>query len=927
MYSYKGRKKTIEQFEDTLLQSDNNYTGNYGDCKTSNNKTPAYINLSNSNINTCSTVCNNDTNCSGFSFDYSSNKCSIYTPSIGGTIDPTNGSTDNAPVYKAISSATATTNTVCFIKNNVAPGYNKFAGHCVDTNGKWPKRNVASANFNECYNYCSSDANCQGFSYSQGGTCITFGATWAQSSYNNVSGGWYQIDNEVDAGKEYSTSYQNLGTANSKITKGDNTNFKGLTCYIKKTGTDSPQVSPVVSNYYSLAGACRSINNKYPIWTSARYIGDESICKATCNIDALCSGYAFNSSAADQKCQLFGYTFSNKKGNIDPNTSAIPINYSPYRYYPVYTTDNSSNWICNIKQRVTPTNYIRNSKKGVCKSINNKYVPYSVGKTTYNNCVNLCEKDYKCSGYSYSNLGDCYIHDPTAPANNSPDINTISLDISGIPLTTADGNILTDCYIKRVTKCINIVSLNSDFQSPLLPTNTGQLIYTDYTINNWTGGITNPAAAIGTPRTGLIYNYQLSKQYAFLDANTYIEQTFPNKQFQNGKYVFNVSIIMNTTIVPITTISIISIDASNNEITEVSVSSNTTTPTINGIHNLEVMIVGDETASWYGKQMKIKIINNDSSRILYTKAEFKLYRDCPMNVPPTTTTTTTPTTTTTTTAATTTMPTTAPTTTAAPTTTTAPTTTAPTTTAAPTTVATTVATTAAIIPVNDSYYAPAEANSSYYAPTTTTRLVSPVNVNNPIFIRTKSRNILQIDVANEYQNSIDNIVNNIKKVLDPDNNKYTFDVSYFGDNININVYKKTSTFNNSETFENASNSTIYVVFNDNIQNTDPYIMSKLTRVNKNELLTAQTQTATSTSSNKTGIIIGIFVGIIVLLLIGVFVYFKFFRNKKHSANEDESNTTKTTAVPDGPTADADAPDAPTDAAPDADAAANFKYYW
>jgi hypothetical protein len=32
---------------------------------------------------------------------------------------------------------------------------------------------------------------------------------------------------------------------------------------------------------------------------------------------------AFNSSAADQKCQLFGYTFSNKKGNIDPNTSAI----------------------------------------------------------------------------------------------------------------------------------------------------------------------------------------------------------------------------------------------------------------------------------------------------------------------------------------------------------------------------------------------------------------------------------------------------------------------------------------------------------------------------------------------------------------------------------------------------------------------------
>ena len=108
--------------------------------------------------------------------------------------------------------------------------------------------------------------------------------------------------------------------------------------------------------------------------------------------------------------------------------------------------------MCNIKQRVTPTNYSIPSRRdvsgvsypiyGVCRTNNNKELPYSKGKTTYNNCVSLCENDYKCAGYSYSNLGDCYIHNPTAPAITSG--STIENN-TNTPLTQANGDINTTC--------------------------------------------------------------------------------------------------------------------------------------------------------------------------------------------------------------------------------------------------------------------------------------------------------------------------------------------------------------------------------------------------------------------------------------------------------------------------------------------------
>jgi len=848
------------------------YSQRYGDCKTSSGTTPSYQEINNYNLVGCNNLCNIDDNCTGFSFDDTSKKCIIFTPSIGKTI-LSGVDNYNSPVNKAIIGSNV--NNMCYIKNNNIPdGYNYLSGGiCTPTTG-YTTRNYSSATFNDCYKSCKLDQQCQGFSYSNNGICIIHTPTFRQNGQlhstvtnEGLKWEWQYIDNDPNIISENhynSVSYWNLGTNNGPITKvSPDANWK---CYIKSTFEKNKTVVSNVANYNTLNGKCKAKDGKYPVYTY-NYFGfkynnvdnvpgqTEELCKITCNNDPLCSGYSWLKNVPSvgvyNRCELYNYTFSNKKGTLD-NSTAIPWNYSEARYSPVYLSDNNINWSCNIKSRDESSLY-KASSFGICKTSNNKDIPYTSGKTTYNNCFNLCEKDINCTGYSYANDGTCIIHNPSAPVNQ---YDAIRMDPSGTSLVQGDSNPNYKCYIKLYTKCYENLLLNESFKYPELNTNTTK----NNIISYWNGGqIDETLSTLNNTGVASLYNIQRG----YLEPNTYIEQTIPNKLFEKNTYYFNIygyydgktdlSLSMELYINAINPITNEKSEIYNS--TFVTLINAQTNFTRNSVLNISGII------PWIGQKINIVIKNKSTDTIYINKTEFLKENYCRINNVSTRT-----------------------------------------------DISSsslninqttsnnisigetqTIAPPETTVPVNLN---PSNIASNYTSDIINTIMVSP-NIINLVF--TKNINV----------NNYDSIIQSIKKTINT-NKTYYFSDSY---NNTLNIYTINVTNRPTTTTENFiildRGLLVKVIYPDDIRISDPLSVNKLMEFSENDIKnilannnissTSNTSTSTSTSNinsntqssniNKVGIILGIVFGIIVIIVI-IFAAIYLYRKYKKPTNEE-----------------------------------------
>jgi hypothetical protein len=225
-------------------------------------------------------------------------------------------------------------------------------------------------------------------------------------------------------------------------------------CYIK-----GKYISNTPSAIYSkINGSCRYWNyisktgsnptlNYPPYYQSNISLAD---CTSSCSIDPKCSGY--NYTVTGNNCQLFDSTFTNNPGTSD---SYAAINY-------VDTSDKT--WNCYTKQNLDPVGYTKFTTPGKCININQNNIrselPYSLIKTTFNDCVKLCDIDTKCSGISYKIDGSCYIHDPSIPLINNSNSGLIINDV--IPPTDNAGIF---CYAKQRNTTSSSNTLSEHFSN------------------------------------------------------------------------------------------------------------------------------------------------------------------------------------------------------------------------------------------------------------------------------------------------------------------------------------------------------------------------------------------------------------------------------------------------------------------------------
>jgi len=925
-----------ETFENSTILG---YTTRPGDCKTIYNTTPSYIEKNNIDIDTCTNQCNTDDNCTGFSYDNNLNKCIIFTPSIGKNTPVAGDDTNNSPVVTSLYTSTTGNNNICYIKNNDIPeGYESILGGlCSGANGT-TKRNVSFITYKECYTACNLDSKCQGFSYNTNGMCAIHNPSFPQNTqiYSSMVGwdfDWTKIDNDPKATSTYSdmytrsVSWDNLGVDNSGITKV--VPSAGWNCYKKKPGVPTPVVS---ATYSQLQGACRSGSNTlYPIYTNnwfgfeynepgvVRYTNvagqDKALCEKTCNNDPLCSGYAWlNDSGIPSledlwenqtkfnRCQLYNYTFSNLKGTIDTNPSAIPYNYSDARYSPVYTSDNSTSWQCNIKTRPTLSNY-KSPIYGKCQTVDNKDLPFTLGKTTYTTCRDLCEKDYNCNGYSYGNDGTCIIHNPTIAKESGN-------ATSGAVLSRANGDINYQCYIKSTSYKPNIISINNDFSLPVLNLQdaTAEILTTPTDI--WTGGevaissgMTTTNRIVITKDTGVTNLGGI--QYGFADPYMYIEQSIPNRTFIKGQYTFNINGYNNSfSVAYSSSVSIIAVDNSNPDSPVETVIKESTLNNINSSYfKLSVSVSIDITSPYLNKNIKIRINNLSPIRLYYIKAELIFYEPYIINYQqPTTSTIRTTTTTTPTTSTTTQLTTTSSLET---------TTTAPLVTTTTTPLVTTTTTTAPLVTT-----APRT-----FSPQTSSSLIN-TQMLNPNTVEIVFSDTISPSNYNSLVESIKNKINRGKTIPYVFNNTYNPETNTY----TLNVSNSTNNFTNIENFEVENKGfTVNVVFQDNIQASDPLTVMGLMNTNDTDVLQVLPPTSTSTStrlnnyasaniatttsvstessSSNKGLIIGLAIGgIVLLIIIVVIIYFKFIKPKsskpsKPSESSESSGTHTVSKTP------------------------------
>lgn len=854
------------------------YSQRYGDCKTSSGLTPSYQEINNYNLIGCNNLCNIDDNCTGFSFDDTTKKCFVFTPSIGKTI--TAGvDTYNSPVYKAVIGSNV--NNMCYIKNNNIPdGYSYISGGICTPIVGYTTRNYSSATFKDCYNSCKSDQQCQGFSYSNNGICAIHTPTFKQngqlhSSVTNLGleWRWEYVDNDpaIIANKpwEESISWWNLGNNNRPLfTVSPSADWK---CYIKTNTEKQKTVIPNIANYDTLNGKCRAKDGKYPVYTQ-NYYGyiyrgvenvpgqTEELCKTTCNNDPLCSGYSWLTNVPFvgiyNRCELYNYTFSNKKGTLDVST-AIPWNYSEARYSPVYLSNNDPNWKCNIKTRDESSLY-KPSTVGICKTNNNKDIPYTSGKTTYNNCFNLCEKDINCSGYSYSNDGTCILHNPTAPTNqyNSNQYNT-TMEPSGTTLVQGDSNPNYKCYVKQYTKCYENLLLNENFRFPTLDISNS----TNNIISYWSGGIIGNSDSTSN-KTGVTILYNI--QRAYLEPNTYIEQTINNKLFEKFVYFFNIYGYYDGK----TDISLnleLNVNAINPTTNEKSVIyTNVTVTPINAQSNFTRTIIIDiiEIIPWIGQNINIVIKNRTTDRIYINKVDFLKENYCRINYNPSVNQTTTTTTTASSTSV---------------------------------SLSQTVASPDNTIPINYSTRPSTSSASNYTSNIINTIMVTP-NIVNLVFTK--------IINPNQYDNiiiSIKNVINATKQYYFSDSYNRTLNIY----TINVSENRPTKTTENFIILDRGL--LVKVIYPDEIRTSDPLSVNNLmsfsednikeillnnipeadSSVNDNNTTnntntSNTTNTISSTSNTKTGMIVGIIIGFIVFIILivaGIVLYKKYKKSK------------------------------------------------
>ncbi len=414
--------------ENFLPQSPDGYTVQYGECVAYDNTNPLSRTYLNSNIDTCLSLCKNDDNCSGYSWD--GTKCKIFNPTIGGTKAVVSPSTDGFIVNKG----NGINGTICYIKNNIPetmPNYDIK----LNTNYAYgPPYSYAYTNFKYCKNSCDIDPSCNAFRYDNKGVCVLFNPVIPSTTDRN----WTSVNSEL---------------------RGSPINDNFYNTFIKSNWTvpTTSSVNPVIDPTFTLLGNTNNYTTKKGYGTitfnsttqptrlswTGKTLND---CFTSCNNDSMCSGYAYNSST--KECLEYNHTFSNIPA-ADPN------------YYKlVMSVANDLNWVTYIKPRPIPNGFIL-KEGGICRTSNNKEVPYTKGNSSYSTCANMCNNDSLCAGYSYGDNGDCILHDPSIP-----NIIPTNGDITGTPLTQISMvDFEYNCYIKTNNQRNNINESSSNGQS------------------------------------------------------------------------------------------------------------------------------------------------------------------------------------------------------------------------------------------------------------------------------------------------------------------------------------------------------------------------------------------------------------------------------------------------------------------------------
>ncbi len=483
-----------EHFE---ISDINGYKVQYGKCKTADDKIPFSRTYLNSTKATCGSLCNNDNNCSGFSWDGSI--CKIYNPTIGGIKDTVSPSND----WYIVNKGDGTTTSLCYIKDNRTPISLDNYEIKLNTNvSKVAPYSNSYTNFNNCKNACDIDPSCNGFRYSIYGLCTVFNPSQPsiQFPYNYAvyTGFGRLVDQPEYIYGWVGLKYKLISTINNtpintpvRADVADST----VNTFIKSNWT-APTVNntfnPSTDSKFTLLGNTVDYvtYNGYGTFGSNTTVEPTQLrnitgtptvksCYDICNNDSACSGYSYNSSS--KVCILYNSLFSNIKKS-DTSTLAYPPQDDFYK--PVIGAYNDVNWKTYIKPRPVPVGFTKIGG-GQCRTNNNKEVPYTRGPLSYSMCATMCNSDESCSGYSYSDDGTCILHDPSIPV-----IIPANGDASKTPLTRTSIDFQYSCYIKN-TPTTTSTSTTSTTSTTTNPT-------TSSTTNPTTSSTTNPTTSSTT---------------------------------------------------------------------------------------------------------------------------------------------------------------------------------------------------------------------------------------------------------------------------------------------------------------------------------------------------------------------------------------------------------------------------------------------
>jgi hypothetical protein len=237
-----------------------NFTMYTGRCKTYDTKEPVYTLNNRIPMNTCANMCNNDTNCSAYSYYNATQTCTLYNytfHSQNGTVDvePASTATTKAGeqpfrytvgnsgniTYNPISTSNTDINYKCFIKNNITPiGYlEPKLGVCSTVNTsttlkKYVPSISARVPYSTCAAACNNDSKCSGFSYKDDGTCTIHDPTLLPN----------QVFNTTTSPTTTTTTSANRSPSGTPLIDGDGSFFTN--CYIKiktTTTTNTPTMS------------------------------------------------------------------------------------------------------------------------------------------------------------------------------------------------------------------------------------------------------------------------------------------------------------------------------------------------------------------------------------------------------------------------------------------------------------------------------------------------------------------------------------------------------------------------------------------------------------------------------------------------------------------------------------------------------------